>query len=466
VDGIVVRRLREARKWLTIQQFLDYLVWALMAGLGLLVGSRATSLYPPSFAVFACVAIAVPVGIAFLGSIWRWRSLKVIAREVDARAHTKDRFVTALDLPEREQAGLLNAARQETSAFASSLAVGEHLRPKPPWKKAFWLLIPLAALGLVEGVKEWRTSQLAPELESAKQLLEQARHAAERQAEEHKEFHQIVQELKDSEQQLAGSSEPLREALRTLAALEEKLSQSGELSPAERNALADALAQNHGELASKLRSGRNTEAAQEAARLDPAELAKALEQAARHLESRRLRELASQAAGTVQLQLGVMLGASTGFGNEQGRQRFVTALREMKSGIHNMAQDAAQGAIGIDLPQGGEKSPPTVGDNSQAAGAPGSELDLGRGSDLGQESELLAAPEGSEDFLEGEHGEGASLVQLFRASGGDDPKAKRAYRSAYQVAAPAALDAMNQEKIPAGSRLLVRRYFESIRPKE
>ena len=93
-------------------------------------------------------------------------------------------------------------------------------------------------------------------------------------------------------------------------------------------------------------------------------------------------------------------------------------------------------------------------------------MDLGRGSELGEEAEPLVAQEGSEDFLQGEIGDGASLVQLFRAAGGDDPEARRAYRSAYQAAAPAALDAVNQENIPAGSRLLVRRYFESIRPKD
>jgi hypothetical protein len=447
VDGIVGRQLREARKWLTLQQFLDYLVWALLAGLGLLAVGRATSPHLPGFTALGFLVIAVPLLVALLGSLWKWRSLRAVARELDSRACTKDRFITALGLPEHEQGMLVNAARQETSAFASTLLVGEQLRPKLPWKKALWLMIPVVALGLVEGLKEWRTGLLAPELESARQLLEQARHIA--------------------EQQLAGSSEPLREALRTLAALEEKLAQQSELSASERNALADALAQDHAELASNLRAARNSQAAQEVARLDPAELAKALEQAARHLESRRLRELANQDARTMQLQLGVMLSASTGLGGEEGRRRFVTTLREMKAGIHNASQDASQGGVGIDLSDGSEKkSSAAAAEDSEAAGAPGSELDLGRGSDLGQESERLANPEGSEDFLEGEHGEGASLVELFRASGGDDPKARRAYRSAYQVAAPAALDAMNQEKIPAGSRLLVRRYFEAIRPKE
>jgi hypothetical protein len=465
VDGIVVRQLREARRRLTLQQFLDYAVWALLAGLGLLAAGRMASPGLSNFTISGTAAIACPVGLAFLCGLLRWRSLIAVAKELDARAYTKDRFLTALVLPENEKGGLFDAARRETSAFASALRVGDYLRLRLPWKKAFWLLIPLAALGLVEGLKEWRASQLAPELASARQLLEQARYAAERHAQADKEFHQIAQQLKDSEQQLAGSSEPLREALRTLAALEEKLSQQSELSSAETSALADALAENHAELASNLRSARNAEAARAVAQLDPAELAKALEQAARHLESRRLRELASQNAETMQVQLGVMLDASSGLGDEKGR-RFLSALREMKAGIQIAPQDAAEGAAGFDVSQGGEESSPSAADNSQPAGAPGSELDLGRGSELGQEAEPLAAPEGSEDFLEGELGEGTSLVQLFRAAGGDDPKARRAYRSAYQIAAPAALDAMNQERIPAGSRLLVRRYFESIRPKD
>jgi hypothetical protein len=128
-------------------------------------------------------------------------------------------------------------------------------------------------------------------------------------------------------------------------------------------------------------------------------------------------------------------------------------------------QDASQNT-GFNLAPRGEGSSASAANESQPAGAPGSEMDFGRGSDLGQEAEPLITQEGSEDFLQGEIGEGASLVQLFRAAGGDDPKARRAYRSAYQAAAPAALDAVNQETIPTGSRLLVRRYFEAIRPKE
>ena len=464
VDGTVLRQLREARRWLTLQQFLEYAIWTLLAALGVLAISR---MGPPQAqaSVPVSATIVTSFALALAGALWRWKSVRVVARELDARARTKDRFLTALDLPTSEESLLSDAAHRETSTFAARLRVGDYLRPRLPWRNALWLLLPLAALGLIEGLKDWRAAQLAPELASARQLLEQARNVAERKAEVDKEFKQVAEKLKEAEQELAESSEPLREALRTLAELEERLSRPSELSGAEKSALADALAQNHAELASDLRAGRNAEAARTVAQLDPAELAKALEQAARHLESRRLRELAAEEGQMVQVQLGVMLGTSGEFGQQDGRRQFVASLREMKTGLMSAAPDGQKGA-GFNPSQRGEKSPPSGAEQSQPTGAPGSEMDLGRGSDLGEEAEPLVAQEGSEDFLQGEIGDGASLVQLFRAAGGDDPQARRAYRSAYQVAAPAALDAVNQENIPAGSRLLVRRYFESIRPKE
>jgi hypothetical protein len=465
VDGIVLRQLREARRWLTLEQFLEYAVWTLLVALGVLVISRMA---PPQLqaSVPGIATILISIAIAFAGALWRWKSVRVVARELDARAHTKDRFLTALDLPASEESLLSDAARRETSRFAARLRVGDYMRPRLPWRNALWLLLPLAALGIIEGLKEWRAGQLAPELASARQLLEQASEVAERQAEVDKEFKHVAEKLKEAEHELAESSEPLREALRTLAELEERLSRPSELSDAERSALADALAQNHPELASDLRAGRNAEAARTVAQLDPAELAKALEQAARHLESRRLRELANEEGQMVQVQLGMMLGASGEFGKEDGRRQFVATLREMKTGLTSAAAQDGQKGAGFNPSQHGEKSASSGAEQSQPAGAPGSEMDLGRGAELGEEAEPVVAQEGSEDFLEGELGDGASLVQLFRAAGGDDPQARRAYRSAYQVAAPAALDAVNQEKIPAGSRLLVRRYFESIRPKE
>ncbi len=51
------------------------------------------------------------------------------------------------------------------------------------------------------------------------------------------------------------------------------------------------------------------------------------------------------------------------------------------------------------------------------------------------------------------------MVQMLRMTGADDPKARTAYRSAYQTAEAAALDAVDREEVPIGSRLLVREVF-------
>ena len=45
-------------------------------------------------------------------------------------------------------------------------------------------------------------------------------------------------------------------------------------------------------------------------------------------------------------------------------------------------------------------------------------------------------------------------------------KSSRRYKEIYDAMAPAAEDAAQQENIPLGSRFFIRRYFESIRPKE
>jgi hypothetical protein len=465
VDGIVVRQLKEARKWLVLQHFLDYAVWGLFTGIAVLAVSRATSLSFPTAGVSWLPAIVCPLTLAALAGLYRWRSFKSVARELDARAKTKDRFVTALALPTNETGPLFDAVRRETSAFASNLHVGEHLRLSAPGKKALWLMLPLAALGLLEGFHQWRANRLAPELAIAQKLIEQVRCAAELEAKKDKGLQPIAERLQSTERQLTLSPEPLREALRTLAELEQKLTPQSELNAAETIALAEALARDHARLASDLRSGKNADAARGVAQLDPEELSNALDQAARHLETKRLRELADQPPAAAKLQLGMMLDSSRGSGNETAR-RFVSVLRDIKNGTQDSARQGAQGLKSVEAAPESEKSTASAADNEPPAGEPGSENDLGRGHDLSEEAEPVIPHQGSEDFVAGEIGEGASLVEVFHAAGNDDPKARRAYHSAYQTAAPAALDAISREQIPAGSRLLVRRYFEAIRPKE
>jgi hypothetical protein len=464
MDGTVVRRLREARRWLVLQQFVDYAIWGLLTGLAVFAISRMAAATIPKAEVSWFAAVAGSLALAALGAIHRWRSLRTVARELDARAKTKDRFLTALALPTIETGALYDAARREMSTFASAFNPREHLPVILPARRALWLLLPAVALGLWEGFRAWQVERLAPELAIAQKLVEEVRRAAELEAKKDEAFQLIAQQLETTKDNLPASREPLREALRTLSDLEQRLSAQSSLDSAEANALAEALSRNHAELASNLRAGRNDDAARTLAQLDPAELASALEQAARHLEAKRLRELTTQSAEVAKLQLGIMLGSSSGAGRETGR-RFVATLRDIRSGAA-VGHDRAQPIEGAELTPKNERSPSYTANNAPPSGLPGTEKDAGRGEDLSREAEPRNSPPGSEDFVSGELGQGASLVELFRAAGNDDPQAQRAYRNAYQTAVPAALDAVSREQIPAGSRLLVRRYFEAIRPKE
>jgi hypothetical protein len=54
---------------------------------------------------------------------------------------------------------------------------------------------------------------------------------------------------------------------------------------------------------------------------------------------------------------------------------------------------------------------------------------------------------------------------MMMPSAADNSKAARRYKELVEAAAASAEDAVEQEEIPLGSRFLVKRYFESIRPK-
>jgi hypothetical protein len=383
---------------------------------------------------------------------------------VDVRIGTKDRFAT--ELQTTGQSPWAAAMHREVAVYAANLRVGEQLRLRGPGRGFLWLLLPLAALGILEGVHHVQLAGRKDELIAAEEMIKKARDAAA----DDKELAKAAEDLAAVEKKLPDSQEPLREALRALAELERKLAAGGgqnALTPAEAAALADAVAAEAPQLAGELRSGDTRGAADSVAKLDPAALAKALEEASKHLENRRLQELARDRQA--QQQLGAILRSSPGEGQGQ-RKKFLSALRDIKQGNNSGDKKAGENSPGdgdpSEAPNGGEKPDSGLADNAPPGGAPGSEKDLGKGSDLGGQKDPEAADARPEEFVAGQMAEGASLVEMLRAAGGDDPKAQRAWKSAWQTAAPAALDAVAREEIPPGSRLMVKRYFEAIRPKE
>lgn len=463
VNETVRQKLSEARGRLVGNSFCHAAIGTLFAGLTTAAVWRAVNRSNWLEAVPWLLALAL---LAALGvALWRWRSLGDVAREVDIRLGTKDRFVA--ELQTTEATPWADALHCEVAAYAANLRVGEQLRLPGPGRRVLWLLLPMAALALLEGVHRARLAGMRDELATAQELIRKAKDAL---PPEDKELAKEAEDLTDLEKKLADTNDPVREAMRALAELERKLASASvqnALSPAEAAALADALAAEAPQLSEQLRSGNAQGAAEGVAKLDPAALAKALEQAAKHLENRRLQELARDPKA--QQQLGSIL-RSSGEGSGQ-RKKFLSALKDIKQGNSGESkekdqQDGPGGGEPSDAPNGGEKPDAGLADNAPPGGRPGSDKDLGKGSDLDGQKDPEAGDARTEEFVAGQMGEGTSLVEMLRAAGGDDAKARRAWKSAWQTAAPAALDAVAREEIPPGSRLMVKRYFEAIRPKE
>ena len=468
VEVTVRQKLNEARRWLTWDQFIHNAAWAVVGGVALVFLVRVMGVVSPDFYALPSFTYVIAFGMPFLvavaAAVLSWRSLDAVAREIDVRAQTRDRFVTALGLPQEgghESFG--SAAQKEVAAYVSRLDLKKYVRLSNPGKKLLWLLLPLAGIGGVESYRVWREAQLGPELIEARQIVEKARGAAQKRADKNEEIQQAANDLKIALERLPGSDEPMRDALRALAELEQKLasttSAGGELQAGEAAALAEALASQYPQLASDLRTGNNAAAAESIAQLNPETLARALEEAARHRENTRLRELS-------QSQLMAMLQSKGSGQSGSERRKFLSELSDIRTGNSESGEEVGKDGQPGEGPDGKERTAASDADNAPPGGAPGSEKDLGRGSDLAGEGQSESKIGANDDFISGKQGEGGSLVEIFSASGNDDPIARQAYRSAYQSALPAALDAVEQEEIPSGSRLLVRRYFEAIRPKE
>lgn len=159
---------------------------------------------------------------------------------------------------------------------------------------------------------------------------------------------------------------------------------------------------------------------------------------------------------------------------EKALEQLIKALEQMKKG--GSPQDAlgqAQQGLGrlqIPLPMPGNGQPAGGNqnqDNSDAppSGLPGAEKDAGTNKKLFGDQPQAAEAAGAATRIEGALGDGASLQEFMTASGGGG-EATRKYRELYDALAPAAQDAIEQERIPIGARRTVKRYFESIRPKE
>ena len=366
--GLIQRRLRAVRRRLLWQRFLDCLGQCLLGGGGVLLALGVSRYFHGSFpwsAPWALGLLLLALLAAAGGTLHGWMSPAQTAAAIDARAHTHDRFHTALAFSARPaRTPLEELTLAECARFIEAFPVRRWTPVGLPRQFAF-LPVPLialsmlcwhAALGIGQPPRDRALDAAVDRRAHALDQLADKVRRADAPPEAKPALDQIAAEMRQSAARLKQASdgndpEKLRAALKELSSLEAMLNamkqaaREQKISPAETQALAAALAANE-----------QTKGAAES--LQKGDLARAGDQLAKLLE--QLRQQGADADKTIQ-QLA------------QSMQEPAAKLSEQqKNEVARQMQQAAQAAQG-GQPQLSEQALQRLAELLRQAGKNGSQ---------------------------------------------------------------------------------------------
>lgn len=516
----VLQRLRVVRRRLLAQAFLERLAGWLLVGAGALVAVGAWRrwqwLGEPWDPRLAGWIGSGAVALAVLTTLARIPRMTAVARWLDRAAETRDRFTTALAFCGAEKDARALAV-EECSDYVARTDFQSHARLRWPARLG-WIVVPILALALLQWEMQMTAAARAKEIAAAQETVsDPARELEElarkiEQGADSEERRRLAEELRRRAERLRAEAknpeDAEKAALREISEIEQLVREMQKQPSASRELqeLAKALHQTEKTRAAAdaLRGGDLAKAAEELEKSlrdlaknkderTPEAVKQALDQALKHLAEQRqlsqqmqqLRQQMQQggAASQTMRQLAEALRRMGGDRNpdippspggrpltEQEMKALLAALQNMKNGEKQDGQEGAsrqgQGLAIMEsfAPAEGDK-PGQPGDRQMPGGQPGTENDKGSTeSPLGTERDA-AGKKARAQQLAGRLGEGETLQQ-FLPSAGDASRSSRRYQELYQAMAPAAEEAVLQENIPLGSRFFIKRYFESIRPKE
>jgi hypothetical protein len=523
----VLPLLRELRRRFIVRSFLNTFAASLLGAGGVLVVAAAWRHFAsPGQGLGLMLPLALFVAAGAFATIFVMLTrpdFHQVATLVDRSGDTRDRLLTALVLTENgaNATPFEQLARDECRAYLARHDLAELIDTHPP-RMAGWIVVPLIVWTIFAWQAKIQHARLAAEKAEAQQsiapttnAIDQLARRAEKAAEQARseDLRKLAEQLQKSAERLrteTNSEEAQKAALRELSTLEEMMKElQRQPSPTdEMKELAKALttlpgmedvlnALNEKDLAEAQRAMDRAMQKQNENKPDQLtedQVEKQIQQAMQRLSDQRrlsdaLQKFAEQAkkqAGggmteQAMKQLRQMMEQMSKQG-QQGdadsgqRQRQMT-LQEMIAALESMKfgeGQANQGSESQDVPTGpqvsidsfGSTNPqgqPQMGNANTPSGRPGSERDFGTtDTPFGGKSE--AQDKGGELALKGRLGQGESLSMMM-PSAADNSKAARRYKELVEAAAASAEDAVAQEDIPLGSRFLVKKYFESIRPK-
>ena len=515
----LLRSLRAARRRLLLQWFFErFVTFALCAAFALIAFAAAQRWVwhgPPPARIWWLAAPSLAGLAAFLTTMLRRVELREIAGLVDRLGGTHDRALTALAFAETPT-HFQKLAIEECRAFLAQKNLARLIPIRLP-RAVPWLLIPIITLALLhwesrladdarEREKAAAQKQVNPTANQLEQLAKEMGETLDPAKDE--ALKKLAEQLRKSAEQLrtqdSGADEAAKAALRELSQLQQMLQQMqkapADASPEEMKQLADDLAKNDAtkDAAAAMKSGDLAQAAQEledAARQPTKEEAeKTLREALDRLgKQRELSEAMQQLAKQLQQQSGEgksgeslqklaqmlkKMNQQKGSSGQPGQQPTAEQIKQLMAALENMKFGEPQDSDGA--PKAPGQGPGQLSMQSFAkpnpdggtpdgspipSGQPGSERDTGTTETPFGKNPGDAAGKGTDAALKGRLNEGESLSQLLPTAG-DTSKSARRYQELYEAMAPSAEAAVVQENIPLGSRFLIKRYFESIRPKE
>jgi len=426
-------------------------------------------------------------------------SIRQTACWLDSIADTKSRFATILALRDQGFAGGWRSALQrECIWFAKTFEPRKWSRPRVPpnWWIAATPWLALILLNFQDQLRQTKGERdQDPVLAQTSILLEQMA-VKSAGAVQDAQLRKLIDEMRKSAEQLRETrlpqSEAKRRAFEQFAKLDEILrrARDSQVTAAEMEALLNALASNDltKNVEVLLREGKDEEAAQELEKLaerlrDQAgkkirELAQSLQdsmnllseneksqvsrelqqsmQAAQMGDSEEMRHLMQQIAAMIRE--GKISRASK---NGQLVRSMIRSLEDLKNALRNGSLQIAE----TDEPLS-QTQIMHFDQKDRNSGDPTGKPGGGGPADLHQKQikDPLEAV-GQAKKAQGIIGQGEYSLDVI-SSAGSTGHANREYRQLFDAVAPDNEQAIEQEEIPVGSRNLVKRYFERIRPKE
>lgn len=484
------RQLRAARRRLVARVFCEAAARCALAAGGALVGLAAVQLFRdepwPVGWLFAVPSVAFVLSV-----LWVWSrvpTLAATAAHLDRAEGTRDRFTTALALCGEKSGGLREAALGECGRFIESFDA----RAATPfcWPRAArWLAVPLVVLGLLAWHQQLRDvaarpdpSAVAAARDQAAALEEMAREVAQAAKEQQSpELEKAAAAMLAAAERIAAdrSRDPKKNALAEMSALESTLAG---LAPDEADAmkaLAAAMARQPATqpAGAALQKGEPTAAAEALEKLaenlrEPnaaEQLAEAMREALAALPERRAaaaRQMQAAAqpgegqAEALRKLAQMMRGGSPGKAGDERKPVDEKTLQQILTALENLKH----GQPGAPAPGKGEQKG-VAQFPIRTPGGKGGDDDQGTSANPFGEQQPPPVEASAPLRIEGALGEGEVLSAAIPA-GPDAARATQPYRELYEAMAPAAEQAVLREEIPLGSRLYIRRYFESIRPEE